>query len=263
MLTTGFVPGAPNWLDLGSPDTDAAQAFYQALFGWTFGSAGPDSGGYGFFRQGERTVAALGPLTEEGADSAWTLYFHSADADHSARLVEQAGGTVRFGPFDVFDNGRMAGFTDPTGARFAVWQPGTTAGLDAVTDVGTLCWTELHTSDPAAAKDFYRTVFDWLEQDVPFGDFTYTVVTPTAAGTDSSQGGISALLPEDRAVRGGSYWLPYFEVADTDATVRRAEQLGGTVCAAATDAPGVGRFAQLADPHGAVFSVIASTPPGT
>jgi hypothetical protein len=27
----------------------------------------------------------------------------------------------------------MAQFTDPTGAAFAVWQPGETVGLDAVT----------------------------------------------------------------------------------------------------------------------------------
>ncbi|WP_369228485.1 VOC family protein (plasmid) [Streptomyces sp. R39] len=32
MLTTRFVPGAPNWLDLGVPDIDAAAAFYSALF---------------------------------------------------------------------------------------------------------------------------------------------------------------------------------------------------------------------------------------
>ncbi|MCX4746383.1 VOC family protein [Kitasatospora sp. NBC_01287] len=259
MLTTNYVPGTPNWLDLGSPDTDGAQAFYTGLFGWTFASAGPNAGGYGFFQQDGRTVAALGPLTEEGAEAAWTLYFHTADADLTSTLVQRAGGTVRFGPFDVFSNGRMAGYTDPTGARFAVWQPGETLGLDAVTAVGTLCWTELHTSDPVAAKAFYGAVLGWVAQDVPFGAFTYTVVSPTAGGTDASQGGIVGLLPEDKAAD-GSFWLPYFEVADTDATLARAQELGGSVRGPAVDAPGVGRLAQLADPHGAVFSIITSTP---
>lgn len=41
MLTTHYVPGAPNWLDLGAPDVDAAAAYYAAVFGWTFQSAGP------------------------------------------------------------------------------------------------------------------------------------------------------------------------------------------------------------------------------
>ncbi|MGF1429772.1 VOC family protein [Kitasatospora sp. LaBMicrA B282] len=256
MLTTSYSPGTPNWLDLGSPDTDAAQAFYCALFGWTFASAGPDAGGYGFFRQAGRTVAAIGPLTEQGASSAWTLYFQTEDADQTAELVEQAGGTVRVGPFDVFSHGRMAGFTDPTGARFAVWQPGDTAGLDAVTSVGTLSWTELHTTDPAAAKAFYGTVFGWLTQDVPFGDFTYTVVNPAGGGTDASQGGIVGLVAEDRTAGAGSYWQPYFEVENADATIALALQLGGTQRSPAVDEAGVGRFAQLADPHGAVFAVI-------
>ncbi len=259
MLTTNYIAGAPNWLDLGSPDTAASRAFYSALFGWTYASAGPNAGDYGFFRLGEQTVAALGPLTEEGAAPAWTLYFQSDDADQTTKLVEQAGGIVRFGPFDVFSAGRMAGYTDPTGARFAVWQPGETGGLDAVTDVGTLCWTELHTTAPEAAKPFYRAVFGWQEQDVPFGDFTYTVLTPAGGGTDSSQGGLAALQRGEGA--GGSHWLPYFEVADVDTVVTRAKELGGSVRAPAYDAEGVGRFAGLADPQGAVFSVIASSVP--
>ncbi|MDH6117089.1 VOC family protein [Kitasatospora sp. GAS204B] len=260
MLTTNYVPGAPNWLDLGSPDTDAAQAFYSGLLGWTFNSAGPNSGGYGFFQLGDRTVAALGPLTEEGAPPAWTLYFHTEDADQTSKLVQQAGGVVRLGPFDVFTHGRMAGYTDPTGARFAVWQPGDTPGLEAVTDVGTLCWTELHTTDPSAAKPFYRTVFNWLEQDVPFGDFTYTVITPTDGGTDASQGGLAGMVAEDRAAHAGSYWQPYFEVADVDATIARAVELGGTQRGHVVEEAGVGRFAQLSDPQGAVFAVITGAP---
>lgn len=44
MLTTDYVPGTPNWIDLGATDTDAAVAFYSAVFGWTFRSAGPGPG---------------------------------------------------------------------------------------------------------------------------------------------------------------------------------------------------------------------------
>lgn len=40
MLTIPYVHGAPNWLDLGTPDLDGALGFYGALFGWTFRSAG-------------------------------------------------------------------------------------------------------------------------------------------------------------------------------------------------------------------------------
>jgi len=51
----------------------------------------------------------------------------------------------------------------------------------------------------------------------------------------------------------------YFEVADCDATVAAAAQHGGSVIVPATDIPGVGRFAMLIDPPGAVFAVITSS----
>ena len=260
MLTTNYLPGAPNWVDLGTPDIDAAVRFYGALFGWQFQSAGPDAGGYGMFTLGGKTVAAVGPLAEQGAAPSWTLYFQTSDANATADAVKQASGTIRAEPFDVFTAGRMAQFTDPTGALFAVWQPGETVGLDAVTDPGTLCWTELHTTDPVAAGPFYRAVFGWVTQDMPMGDFSYTVIRPAGGGDDSSQGGIVPLSPDMTAAGIATRWLPYFEVADCDAAVARAAEQGGAVTAPAQDVPGVGRFASLADPSGAAFSIITSVP---
>jgi uncharacterized protein len=45
VLSTDYVPGAPDWVDLGTPDVDAAVAFYGAVLGWHFQSAGPEAGG--------------------------------------------------------------------------------------------------------------------------------------------------------------------------------------------------------------------------
>ncbi|MCQ4080385.1 VOC family protein [Streptomyces sp. RB6PN25] len=258
MLTTNYVPGAPVWVDLSTPDIPATAAHYQALFGWEFQSAGPDAGGYGMFVLDGKTVAAVGPCSEEGAASAWTVYFHTPDVDATAKAVEQAGGVVRFGPFDVFDRGRMAGFTDPTGAEFAVWQPGKTKGLDAVNDPNTLCWTELHTTDPEQAKSFYHSVFDWESQDAPMGGFTYTVVSPSGGGQEASQGGIMGLSDEARSAGATAHWLPYFEVADCDAVVAKVSGIGGTVLMGPADLEGVGRMAALRDRYGAAFSVITS-----
>ena len=94
MLTTKYVTGAPNWVDLGTPDIDAAARFYGALFGWQFQSAGPDAGGYGMFTLGGKTVAAAGPLMDQGAPPSWTLYFHTPDANATADAVKRAGGTI-------------------------------------------------------------------------------------------------------------------------------------------------------------------------
>jgi uncharacterized protein len=258
MLTTDDVLGAPNWLDLGSPDTAAAGAFYGDVFGWDFQSAGPDAGGYGFLQKNGKTVAGLGPLTEEGASSAWTVYFRTPDADAMAKAVEQGGGTVRVEPFDVMDAGRMACFTDPGGAEFAIWQPGTVTGLEAVTDIDTLCWVELHTADPAAARGFYRSLFGWRSEQMEVPGMTYTVLS-TAEGDqqEASFGGVAPLQDDAQQPR----WLPYFQVADTDTIVARAQANGGSVLMPAMDAPDIGRMACLADPFGAPFAIIKSTPP--
>jgi predicted enzyme related to lactoylglutathione lyase len=260
MLTTSYVDGAPNWTDLAVTDVTAAADFYGALFGWQFQSAGPDSGGYGFLTLHGATVAAVGPLTEEDAGPAWTIYFQTSDADETAVAVQKAGGTVRLAPTDVATLGRTAAFTDPTGAEFAVWQPGEIKGLGAVTDANTLAWTELYTTDAAAATGFYRDVFDWQTRDEPMGPVTYTIVTPAAGAEKASQGGIMQLPPDHLARGSSSEWHPYFEVADCDATFAIASSNGASAMIAPMDAEGVGRLAMLADPQGAVFAVITSVP---
>jgi predicted enzyme related to lactoylglutathione lyase len=261
MLTTTYVPGAPVWVDLGTTDVGAAAAFYTGLFGWEFQSAGPDAGGYGMFTREGKTVAAAGPLTEQGAQPAWTIYFHTLDADATAKAVEQAGGTVRFAPFDVFGQGRMAGFTDPAGAQFAVWQPGETKGLDEVTVPGALCWTELYTTDVEGVKAFYHSTLGWETEDVPMGAFTYTVVRPSDTGQEASQGGIMPISPEMASGGVTPRWQPYFEVADGDAVAVAASSHGGTVLMPPQDIEGVGRLALFADPFGATFAVITSVAP--
>ncbi|NYI05038.1 VOC family protein [Allostreptomyces psammosilenae] len=280
MLTTDPVPGAPCWADLGTTDTDSAAAFYGALFGWRAHSAGAEAGGYTFLTLPDgRPVAALGPLTEEGARSGWTLYFRVRDVEAVALAVRDAGGAVRSGPMDVFDQGRMAQFTDPVGADFAVWQPGSFHGVGAVGEPGALCWVELNTREPERARTFYERVFGWRVDVTPMPDGqTYSVFLPAsgaAAGVTEARGeaGGGAGQPEPDLSFGGlmtmddswparvpSHWLLYFEVTDCDAVAARARQDGGEVLVPPTPIEGVGTFAVLQDPFGAGFSIIRSEP---
>jgi predicted enzyme related to lactoylglutathione lyase len=256
MLTNDYVPGAPSWIDLGTRDTDSAAAYYKALFDWDFRSAGPDAGGYGMFQLAGQTVAAMGPLQDDNASPAWTVYFESADAEATTRAVEQAGGSVRFPPMDVFEQGRVAGYTDPGGADFAVWQPGKNRGLDRV-GAGALCWTELCTTDAQWAKVFYGSVFNWDYEDMPLpnGDGTYVVASRSGGGQEGSHGGIMQ-LGTDMLPEGVSYWQPYFAVADCDAVAAEAAEKGGSVLVPGTDMEGVGRMALLKDPEGASFALL-------
>ncbi|WP_427922329.1 VOC family protein [Streptomyces sp. cg40] len=258
MLGTDFITGSPNWLDLGSPDTDAAAAFYGAVLGWQFVSAGPDTGGYGFFQVDGRTVAALGPLTEEGARSAWMIHFKTEDIAATVQAVTAGGGTVRMEPMDVMGEGMLAQATDPQGAQFALWQPGRTAGLDLTSAPNTLLWVELHATDPEADIAFYQGLFGWRSQDMPAPGMTYRVLSTSAGDQqDASFGGVAPLnAGEGEQPR----WVPYFHSTDVDATIDSARSNGGSVLMPAADVPEVGRIAWLADPFGAAFALLKPDP---
>lgn len=257
MLGTDFIHGSPCWIDLGSPDTTGAAVFYGGVFGWEFVSAGPEAGEYGFFQKDGMTVAALGPLTEEGASSAWTVYFRTGDIQATAQAVEQGGGTVRAAPMDVMGEGWMAQLTDQQGARFAAWQPGKTQGLEATSEDNTLVWAELHVPDPLAAIGFYRGLFGWRSQEMEAPGMTYRVLSVKDGDQqDASFGGVAPLQEGGP----GASWVPYFAVADADEIVRKTEANGGSIVMPAADVPDVGRIAWLADTSGAVFAVLKPNP---
>ncbi|MFE3634877.1 VOC family protein [Streptomyces sp. NPDC059168] len=261
MLTTRFVNGAPNWVDVGTPDLDGALSFYGGLFGWQFRSAGPDAGGYGFFQLDGRTVAGGMPTGPEQGPPAWTVYFRSEDAQDTAALAEQAHGGVLFRPVDVRGEGHMAILADRARVPFGVWQPGRTEGVDMANEPGALCWVELYTADVAAAAAFYHRVLGLETSGVPLPGGTYTCVNAGGAGEGEMFGGMVPLADDPAEAEAGPYWLPYFEVDDTDAVAEKARRLGGTVRVPPSTLEGVGRMARLADPYGARFAVITSAPP--
>lgn len=259
MITTDFLPGSPAWLDLGVTDARTTTSFYGSVFGWDLQPMGPE-GDYGLFQLDGRTVGGMGKLTEEGARSAWMIYFGIRDADAAARTVEQRGGQVRVEPMDMDGQGRMAQFTDPQGGQFAVWQAGENGGLDAVDVPGTLVWAELCTTSASAAKDFYGALFGWDTQDMPMpgdGDATYTLLSPAGGGEDMMHGGIVEVPTQYLTQTNGiPYWHPVFGTEDTDATIARVGQAGGKVTMGPEDAEGVGRLAVCSDPAGAEFVVL-------
>ena len=69
-----------------------------------------------------RAAAGIGPVMQEGQPSAWTVYLASDDADATAKLIGEHGGSIFAGPMDIPGNGRMLIAADPTGGVFGVWQ---------------------------------------------------------------------------------------------------------------------------------------------
>ncbi|MGW1979652.1 VOC family protein [Streptomyces sp. NPDC001889] len=256
MLTTRYVTGSPNWLDLGTPDLEAATDFYAGIFGWTFASAGPEAGGYGMFTLDGGTAAAGMTVPPEQGPPAWNIYFQSADAAATAEAVRRAGGTVVVEPMDVFDRGRMAVLADRAGVGFGIWQPALTKGLDVVNAPGALCWLELYTPDPDADLAFYTEVFGWETTAVPYpdGSGSYTMTHPAGESPEAMFAGLVPLAATSSGTT--PHWLPYFAVQNCDATVTRAGSTGATLITPPVDLQGVGRFAQLSDPWGPRFAVM-------
>src|SRR3954471_7657685 len=156
---TSYQPGEPTWIDLGTPDMDASIAFYGALFGWTAEVGPPEFGGYANLSKDGRKVAGLMPLMSPEQPPVWSTYLRVDDADATAKLVQDNGGTTIAPPMDVADLGRMAVFIDPSGAAIGIWQAGTHTGAETIDSEGTFAWAELSTRDQAAALPFYEAVF--------------------------------------------------------------------------------------------------------
>jgi predicted enzyme related to lactoylglutathione lyase len=255
---TSYAPGTPSWVDLASPDLEASKRFYAGLFGWEAQDAGPaeETGGYAMFKLRGRNVAGLAAVQDESQPPAWSTYVATDDADAAAARVTQAGGNVLFGPIDVMDAGRMAIFAHPAAGVVGVWQAGTHTGAELVNEPGALNWNELQTRDVEGAKAFYASVFGWRPDDQDFGGMTYTLFNvgdSAIAGAMPTPSGVPDEVP--------AFWLSYFSVADCDASVARVQELGGSALGPAHELEGVGRFAVVADPHGATFGVIAGEPP--
>ncbi|MFJ4686655.1 VOC family protein [Streptomyces sp. NPDC088789] len=261
MITTDFVSGSPCWLDLGVPDVGSAAAFYGAVLGWDFEAMGEgDDWQGGMFRKDGKTAAGLGRLTEEGARPAWMIYYSVADAEATTQAVQRAGGTVRVPPTDLDEWGRMAQYTDPLGGQFAVWQAGTSPGIEVVDQPGALSWTELYTTDAAAAKEFYGSVFGWQYGDMqlPGGGGTYSLITPAGLPEERMQGGLMQVDKEALALANGQpYWHPVFDVTDCDAAVAKVDESGGSVQMGPDTAEGIGRMAVCLDRWDADFVVLA------
>src|SRR5215212_3502135 len=246
------IPGTFCWIELATSDRDGARNFYTSVFGWDANEN--DMGGgmiYTIFRKNGRDVAAMYPLMPEqqqqGVPPNWMSYVAVTSADDAAAKAQSLGATVHAPPFDVMDFGRMAVLQDPQKAVFSVWQAKSNIGVTIRDEANTLCWNELATNDGNASRDFYSQLFGWTMKVSP----EYTEIHLDGKGI----GGIRTLNPGEPAPPN---WMPYFLVDDVDATAAKAQASGGRAYMPPTDMQGVGRFAVLADPQGAVFALYKS-----
>ena len=116
------------------------------------------------------------------------------------------------------------------------------------TTPGIVSWNELMTRDAGASSAFYTGLFDWTREEMDMGGLTYHMFK---AG-DRPVAGMIELPPDAESMP--VMWMGYVTVANLEASVAKAEKLGGKVLKGIT-AISMGRFAILSDPQGAVLGL--------
>src|SRR5579871_886186 len=125
---------------------------------------------------------------------------------------------------------------------------------------GQFFWHELMTTDVKAAEKFYGEVVGWKATQAP-GEHPYTLFNVGDRGV----AGMLKITPDMAQHGARPGWLGYISVEDVDQGLARLKQEGGKAFMGPQEAPGVIRFAMVADPQGAPFYIakglIANPPP--
>lgn len=102
---------------------------------------------------------------------------------------------------------------------------------------------------------FYKEIFGWeINQSKATGE-EMKYLEYNVPGKFPS-GGIFEMTGQCEQAVPVPHFLNYIAVDDVDETARQAFELGGTILVPPMDIPNVGRFCEIKDPTGAVFSVI-------
>jgi predicted enzyme related to lactoylglutathione lyase len=229
--------GSPTWIELWSPDVQKSLAFYKDLFGWDADDPIEEFGGYINVHKDGRKLA--GAMQSDGSQPPhWAVYLRVADARQAEKEGADGGAVVA----------PAMAVADLSGAAIGGWQNGTHTGFEVHREEGTPNWFELHTTKWDEAREWYARVF---------GMDTHVLVDQPGfryaghgEGDDADAGMMDAtnFMPEG----GSSHWAVYFHTDDTQRTVARVKELGGTVTQGPDDTP-YGVLTVCQDPTGVEF----------
>ena len=114
-------------------------------------------------------------------------------------------------------------------------------------------WTELATRDVDKAIAYYSALCGWKFEATDMGEMGIYHV--------GSLNGVPKVGLFDMATMPGmeelpAHWMTYLAVSDLDASLAKTKAHGGQIIREAFDVPDVGRMAVVADPGGAVVSLM-------
>jgi uncharacterized protein len=112
---------------------------------------------------------------------------------------------------------------------------------------------ELTTPDPAAARKFYKKLFDWKLNVMGADMGNYTLID---TGDKVAGGGMTAPMMPGAPTA----WMPYALVDSVKKTNAKAEKNGAKILVAYQPIPGNGAIGVFVDPTGAPFGIWEKEP---
>jgi uncharacterized protein len=109
------------YCELHTADAPAAKSFYTRLFGWAMNDLATPSGTYTEIKTGEGIEGGL--MGENGAAPYWLTYVRVPDVARTVTAARDLGAKVLQERHEIPETGWFAVLADPTGARFAIFQP--------------------------------------------------------------------------------------------------------------------------------------------
>jgi hypothetical protein len=245
-------PGKFIWYDLITDEPDAAQRFYQSVFGWSFRPVPADAGSYTLIENGGDRIGGIfvhGRPAGSARGSRWVPVMSVADAGAAVEEVRRNGGSIVAPLATVAGRGRHALLSDPEGALFGVLRAERGDPADTPVEDGDFFWLDLFARDQQLAADFYRRI----------GGYDVSQ-TPAATGATrfvlQAQGYARAgILPLPQGLQ-QSGWLPYVLVEDIPATLKKVAAAGGRVVVQPDAHLLNGKVAVIVDTGGGVLGII-------
>ncbi len=99
--------------EIGGPDGEGLQRFYESLFGWSCALVASSGGTYRMVDTGEGITGGLVTVPEPA--SYVTFYVRVEDLDAAAARAQELGATIRVAPREVAPGLRSAIIEDPGG----------------------------------------------------------------------------------------------------------------------------------------------------
>lgn len=243
------------WADLATNNAEAAKAFYNKIFGVEALDLPSDgSMPYTMLNLNNKSVAALYPLAPEHLEMNipphWMSYIACDDIHSTVEKVKENGGNVFMGPWEAATFGIGAMIQDPEGAMVGLWQAKSHIGTAFKNIHGTVCWFEHGSHGKPETIKFYENVFGYKAHTQMMGDTEYTTFflgEYPAAGLYK--------LPENMSEL-PAHWLVYFAVDCIETALAVAFNEKAEILMPKMEVPGIGFFAVIRDPQGAVLGLL-------